>query len=375
MNKRKNFFPAMENLSLSLNTDFGGQPNMNSSLVAREIVSGQASNKTQLKTQQPVEGLNDLQSPEKDHHQQLYNNSLHCQALACAPNQLAPVQAQTRLALIEAEEIVKFRGNRRPGETLFSKGPNYDEFMLNFEDYCSRHGITTDYDKITALRMNIDHKNGDCSVIFSSALDANINKVPITYADLTQYLHNIYMRPITNQNLFRASSEFAKNLNSKFNCKNNPIKQLRKLELCAKELVKSFIGRKNFRNNLKNIEDTCLEMAIMTVYSTFIGENLSKTVLEELPPNLSPRVMFSKVLNALKNECTKHKNRSCANSRALFRNRPNDASRHRASRRKEQSRPKTEQTATGHSMHHVKKNICSSCQMQKSEYCPKKNTN
>ena len=233
-----------------------------------------------------------------------YPQRQHAPGYSQLQHQIAGMQNSTRLAFIASDEIRKFKGNKRLGEHLFSPGPSFEEFLSTFLVFCNRHGLYTDEDRITALRLNVDQNQGDASVILASALDSNLNKTQISFVDLTNYLGEIY-RPIANLNLNRAAAGFISKLNTKLeDGTGNPIEQLRKLELSAKELVKTFLSRPHFQHNSKSTEDTCLELLILTAYSSFVGEKLSNKVLENLPPNLPPRDIFQQVHHEIRKNFT-----------------------------------------------------------------------
>ena len=285
------------------NTNNNAQPGLNTSQLGQSMLQTMNTHEEDTNANAPWGGIHDQINDARRTGTQYQQGQ---GAYPSLQHQIASLQNSSRLAFISSDEIRKFKGNKRLGEHLFSPGPTFEEFLNTFLVFCNRHGLHTDEDRITALRLNVDQNQGDASVILASALDSNLNKTNISFNDLTSYLSEIY-RPIANLNLCRAAAGFTSKLNTKLeDGAGNPIEQLRQLELSAKELVKTFLSRPNFHLNTKSTEDTCLELLILTAYSSFVGEKLSNKVLENLPPNLPPRDIFSKVHNEIRKTFTEN---------------------------------------------------------------------
>ena len=219
-------------------------------------------------------------------------------------NFAAPISSEptTRLAFVTGEELLKFKGNKRPMETLFTPGPSINDFLSSFAAYCARHGLVSSSDKVLALKMNVHPSQGDAFLTLSSILDSSLNKDTISFEDISDYLSDIY-RPISNLNVFRATKSFVKRINdcAEDSFKGNPIETLRSLELSAKELVQTFTQRKDFnRNNKKNPEDSMIELLIAMSFSMYVGEETSNKFIEDLPANIPPRSILLRAHNQIR---------------------------------------------------------------------------
>ena len=78
-----------------------------------------------------------------------------------------------KFTFLQGEELTKFRGNRTKGDGIFTEGPKIQDFFNNIEAYISRHGISTDRDKIVSVKLNIDQTAGDARFVVQSIFDPN----------------------------------------------------------------------------------------------------------------------------------------------------------------------------------------------------------
>ena len=198
----------------------------------------------------------------------------------------------SRLAFIAGDEIKKLVGNKTNDDTIFTPGPDIEEFIEAFEAYTSRHNLVSDLDKITALKMSAHPSMGDARIVLSSILDSQINEDNITYKEVISYLRRAYVT-CHSVNFFRASKHFLE-LCSPQKSEKNDFVCLRNIEIAAKQLIQGFKKRNAHKNNNKNNEDNLMEFLLLVGFSMWGGEKLSKKIIN-FEANLLPREILLRV--------------------------------------------------------------------------------
>ena len=202
------------------------------------------------------------------------------------------ISNSSRLAFIAGDEIKKLVGNKTNDDTIFTPGPDIEEFIEAFEAYTSRHNLVTDLDKITALKMSAHPSMGDARIVLSSILDSQINEDNITYKEVISYLRRAYVT-CHSVNFFRASKHFLE-LCSPQKSEKNDFVCLRNIEIAAKQLIQGFKKRNAHKKNHKNSDDNLMEFLLLVGFSMWGGEKLSKKIIN-FEANLLPREILLRV--------------------------------------------------------------------------------
>ena len=202
------------------------------------------------------------------------------------------ISNSSRLAFIAGDEIKKLVGNKTNDDTIFTPGPDIEEFIEAFEAYTSRHNLVSDLDKITALKMSAHPSMGDARIVLSSILDSQINEDNITYKEVISYLRRAYVT-CHSVNFFRASKHFLE-LCSPQKSEKNDFVCLRNIEIAAKQLIQGFKKRNAHKKNNKNSEDNLMEFLLLVGFSMWGGEKLSKKIIN-FEANLLPREILLRV--------------------------------------------------------------------------------
>ena len=189
--------------------------------------------------------------------------------------------AVPKLSFVGGEEIKKFVGNPTHFDTLFTPGPPINEFLDNFHAFCQRHNLSSDNDKLTALKMNFHPSMGDARFVLSSLLDENLNTT-IPFDEVVDYLRRAY-KPTSSINVYRASQNFIALCKPKAASDNDFLK-LRQIEIAARELLEAFTKRAAYQGSGKSDEQKMLEMLSLTAYSAYAGEKISKKLAETSGP-------------------------------------------------------------------------------------------
>ena len=211
------------------------------------------------------------------------------------------VNPNVKLTFVNNEEISKFVGNPTQFDTTFAPGPKIEEFLNHFNAYIVRHNITTDADKLIALRMLVHPSMGDARFVLSSLLDDTLG-TNITFQQVSDYLIRLY-KSETSLNFFRACNNFIELCKPK-NDGVNDLMQFRSIEVATKELLQAYLDKPNQANSQKNDSQKIFEILSLMAFSIYAGEKVSKSLIKE---DLSQKDLFVKAkelirLQALQDE-------------------------------------------------------------------------
>ena len=213
------------------------------------------------------------------------------------------ISNSSRLAFISGDEIKKLVGNKTNDDTVFTPGPDIEEFIEAFEAYTNRHNLVSDLDKITALKMSAHPSMGDARIVLSSILDSQINEDNITYKEVISYLRRAYVT-CHSVNFFRASKHFLE-LCSPQKSERNDFVCLRNIEIAAKQLIQGYKKRNAYKKSNKNSEENMMEFLLLVGFSMWGGEKLSKKIIN-FEANLLPREILLRVQEEKRQEKLKH---------------------------------------------------------------------
>lgn len=188
-----------------------------------------------------------------------------------------------RLAVVNATEISKFKGNRRECDVIFTPGPSIEEFVQTINTYCSTHNISDDEGKLNILRLNTSQSQGDGWSTINRYSDNNLTTT-FSYNEICTRLKRIY------QSLSRSNFASAANRYNNANLKPAEVLDLgeiQEVENSAINVVDQYLNRTKYLATADNrpIREIMAELLISIQIANKLGSKVADAVITNHGPN------------------------------------------------------------------------------------------
>ena len=208
-----------------------------------------------------------------------------------------------RLAVVNAQEIVKLKGLRRDIDVIWTPGPSISSFLSSVNAYCSANGISKDEDKKMILKLNIDQTQGDANACLQRYWNPKSHDAELSYDEICARLLQVYQLPeevnfaSAARNFFQWDLDYT-NIYGPGN--------IMSLEEASWSLVDRFLAR----NKYKEAPDTRPTASIMAEFAISLGiarrygEKIAAATIDTHPGNTPTVTLGEKVLAHLRRNPT-----------------------------------------------------------------------